>query len=1065
MTYHIIPYDHDHAAALAVMWNESDDQWPGTFTNGVPFDEKRIREWMDGFDPLQNLIVVQEDGAVVGYGSLQDTAEQSGVSCYVPLLNVHPDHQGRSLCRRMLQQMVQHATANGYGRITIGTWSGNVQSVPLYKKVGFFWTPGLDVGMENYIPLLLNLPAARPFFERADWYRDFRRELTQLPDKQQHPLTGEMPIFRLCWEHAGDTLEAVIDRHSQALTGLETADFAVYAEVANSEPAQGLTYPVHWHLHNKQAVPLAIKLKATGDVAIDVSHEACLTLAPYEKKSVSSSYLCRADAPPLNLDDKWDAKPLPSIHTTLQIGDVPLELTTGLAYRPAIRLSLSEATPTLVPGSPQPILVQLHNQQNRPISGMLQLDTTGELQADWQNHPFTLDANGFAGVPLTLCQATSGASQLRLTAVFDYEGQTVAAKLAETAVLSLPLGGVVVGTANQGRKDETHRIENEFFQITAKKEKSTLNIWTKGGHAPNIFYKEDLGPPHSPDDLAKQASEITLTQSAGQVKASFTIKSTRFPGLRLIRELTITASPIIQVRHRVENRGNETHRCYVQAIEGLIDLDYDNATITIPRQERLVSGVASTFMRHDNNLPKDPAGMAEQWAVLHVAGQNHGIIWPQETTRHEVRWGRLELRSPERTLAPGESTTFQPHYLYVGAGDWHDVQRAWQRLVGQQQRPYQPVSKPHEIGFAPTQMRVLSERFTADLVVDNLSSLAINGRLAITPPTGWQVQPRETAVAQAAAGQPQTIPVQFEAPPEALGPATGTIQLHTESADTAYPFTVLRLGDSAQSVTVSEEAGADEKGLWCVENGRFQWQIAPNYQAGVVAWHDETGTNHVHSLYPKQDGLFETFQPWFGGVQPVLRHDVSDWSEWPGKFYSESFTAKPITAPDSAGLPWHGVRVETKTQREKFVGLRAELDYLTLGRSNVLKLLFRVVNETPVWKTAVPGFHVYLQVDGTYANGTLHSSNGQQSKRTKQEQWGWHGSWSAVENSETGKTMALISASGRRRTHWLDWGEWGGHLYVEDDMKLAPHSTQTLAAYLVLADSVAEAAQYAVLAE
>ena len=126
--------------------------------------------------------------------------------------------------------------------------------------------------------------------------------------------------------------------------------------------------------------------------------------------------------------------------------------------------------------------------------------------------------------------------------------------------------------------------------------------------------------------------------------------------------------------------------------------------------------------------------------------------------------------------------------------------------------------------------------------------------------------------------------------------------------------------------------------------------------------------------------------------------------------------------------------------------------------------MFTLINETAVWQTAVPGFHTYLQVGGTLANGTLYS-DGQQRKRTKHEHWGWYGPWSAVENPETGNVVGLISASGLRRTHWLDWGIHGGHLFIEDTMKLAPHSQQTLIAYLVLTKSVADTAQYVVLAQ
>ncbi len=69
----IRPYarSREDAAKLAVMWNESDDQWPGTFSGGVPFDTERVYEWMERESGLAVLVV--DDPArerIVGYGSL-----------------------------------------------------------------------------------------------------------------------------------------------------------------------------------------------------------------------------------------------------------------------------------------------------------------------------------------------------------------------------------------------------------------------------------------------------------------------------------------------------------------------------------------------------------------------------------------------------------------------------------------------------------------------------------------------------------------------------------------------------------------------------------------------------------------------------------------------------------------------------------------------------------------------------------------------------------------------------------------------------------------------------------
>ena len=295
--YTIRPYEPADDAGLAVMWNESDEQWPGTFTGGVPMTEESVRDWMEKEVCLMRLVVEEkESGSIVGFGSLWETPGRAD-TCYVELLNVHPAHQKRSLARRMLTQMVDWATGRGYHSVTIETWPGNLKSVPLYKKVGFFWQPDSDVLLENYIPAIRRLPLARAFFERHDWYAAFRRELKQEEDDQRHPATGGMKVYVFRWEEDGEFLEAVIDRQGQSLTGLETNDLAVYAVVDESEPAQSIAYPVRWRILNKRAEPLSVSLLAAGETGIDLTHRASFLLPGGEERVLEATFVCAPDAP------------------------------------------------------------------------------------------------------------------------------------------------------------------------------------------------------------------------------------------------------------------------------------------------------------------------------------------------------------------------------------------------------------------------------------------------------------------------------------------------------------------------------------------------------------------------------------------------------------------------------------------------------------------------------------------------------------------------------------------------------------------------------------------------
>lgn len=148
----------------------------------------------------------------------------------------------------LLTQMIDYATDQGYGHVTIGTWTSNLKAVPLYKKTGLYWRPNTSVYMENFIPAVRQMPMLTSFFKQSGWYQNYDRTLEQIEDDERHPKTGEMKVYIYRWVNSeGKIIEAIIDRQSQQLCGLETPGFAAYTRVDEAKPAMGLTYD--WVLH------------------------------------------------------------------------------------------------------------------------------------------------------------------------------------------------------------------------------------------------------------------------------------------------------------------------------------------------------------------------------------------------------------------------------------------------------------------------------------------------------------------------------------------------------------------------------------------------------------------------------------------------------------------------------------------------------------------------------------------------------------------------------------------------------------------------------------------------
>ncbi|MFN2272468.1 MAG: GNAT family N-acetyltransferase [Anaerolineae bacterium] len=1072
-SYTIRPYTSEDNAPLAVMWNDSDDQWPGTFTGGVPMTEEQVRDWMDEEICLMRLVVENSaGGSIVGYGSLWETPGRKD-SCYVALLNVHPDHQKRSLARRMLTQMIDWATEHGYRRVTIGTWPANLKSVPLYKKVGFHWVPDLDVFMENYIPAVRRLGFGQDFFQQHDWYTTFQRELKQVADEQRHPATGDMKVFVFRWEDDGEAIEAVVDRYAQAITGVDTADFAAYAIVDESEPAQGIAYPVRWRVTNKRDEPVNVSVLADGETGIGLNHQTSFALAAGETQTAEATFVCAADAPKLKVDKHNRDKTAPKIKTTVVVGDSVVELGTGLHYRPAVDIGIEPEFPSLLPGETKMVHLTLRNRAGRSLKGSVSIEPQDALKTDWLRHDFEIEAGRHAGLPLEVTCERAGAVPLRVTATFEDDGRQITAEPKRLSLLATPVGGVA---ADWNEDEEMIVVENDFFRLVCQADGGKCLVRNKAFRRGEMTVREEIGPPFTPRDLGERTYDLALERGQGWAKVILTAKSGRFSGVSVAREVTVTASPLMQVRHRVVNNGGAARTLQVRPVVSFSDQDREGGMVALPRQERLVITRGSDFPMVHGDLPQKPEKLSEQWVAFDRGGQVGGAVWNEDVVKHEMWWGNLALFHTERALEPQSAIDVGPLYVYVGPGGWRDVRRVWQRVSGVSQpddvfAPLPASDDAHAFGLLPAPLVTLSGEVEARLGVANIRERELNGRLVIEPPAGWTVDRTALAVEGVTSEKSLTETLRLTAADDRAGAYGGRLLLESEMLDEARPFTVLRLGDGSAQVVIKERREADQA-VWDVDSGRCVWTVAPEFDAGVIAWREVDGLqkpkasakeeaqllpNHLMTSFPDDGGL-SWMKPWFGGVRPifVLR---GQGREWPGWLHAETFSVSQIEAADAAGVPWQGVRLAGDLTREGCEDLRAELDYLTVGGSNVLKVVFRMLNRSSAPRGVGPGFIVFVQVDGDHQNGALYGDDFQR-KRSPHEAWTRLGDWGAIVNPDTGRALAMVSGSGKGILGLTDWGKDGGHFWFDDDLTIAPHGTCELVAYLALAESLEEARRY-----
>jgi hypothetical protein len=195
--------------------------------------------------------------------------------------------------------------------------------------------------------------------------------------------------------------------------------------------------------------------------------------------------------------------------------------------------------------------------------------------------------------------------------------------------------------------------------------------------------------------------------------------------------------------------------------------------------------------------------------------------------------------------------------------------------------------------------------------------------------------------------------------------------------------------------------------------------------------------------------------PWYGGITPLV---VEENQNFPGHLEQETLAGQVIDLPDARGIPWRGVRVSAQITREDLVGLRAELDYLTVGQSNVLKLVCRIHNATTGKRRLVVGWLTFWQPDGSCETNVLRSEYVER-KPVPWYSWSWARHWAMVTNNETGRTAVLVSPYPNVRA--MDWGDPGGHLGCWSHADVLPGSTTERVCYVALCDNPDHARRYA----
>ena len=1055
------------AAAIAEMWNESDGEWPGTWNSGVPSTARDIRDWLEK-EEYTAVFVWDEGEKIGGYCSLVYDKDD-GEALYLELLNVSPRFQGRSIGRRLLVRSVEKAIEDKKYHLDLDTWSGNVKAMAPYKRTGFFWDAGGWPLMRNYMPAILEMPSTRYFFDRHDWYGSLDREIDQHPDDETweglRVFTYRFSARETATSDGGagsggnretatsdggagsggnrEELTVRVDREARYVTAVETADLSAWATVDDIEPVRGGQTVLRWKLENRKDAPANVALTAqeTGDLSID--YHCRKTLGPGETISLEAPVDVSAKAKSVDVK-----KTAPRVRTSIRWDDLPIDLATGIRPRVEMTFSIDPGEITLAPGAPRRVRATLRSQLAEDAVAQVRVTASDGLSVDRGTRSVAVPARGYGGFETVLEADRQGVFELTFSGRLELEGGTVDLADAKHAVFALAPGGMLY------HQDGAIRFENEIFRANLEAEGGQLKI---SDRASGRYLGTEGGrpiPPKWPSEYSESDFKLKAEGDGQGVVLTATYAPRKTPGLVFSRIIRLNAGPVITVEHTLDNTGFDPRTC--RLYQFVTNGGADQAALTIPLREGILKARCSDRPAPDDHDFKTGGRYAESWGAFEMPHGTVGVLWPDG--REEVEWNGFEFQSvsAETTCSPQSRVALGALTLRVGDGGWQGVRRLWRRIRGEpagEDGSAPRVLGEFEASTDPPVAVISGDETDIRFRIAQWKSRKTSGTVQFVMPDGWRCDPLWVSFSEIDWRQPfeGSVRLSTSRPP---GVYTGRMVLDSGERGAEVELPLVRLTDGSTVEIDEVESGGHR--VYTIRNQRLEIDVSPSFLGTVSAIRDAGGEcNHLVSAFP-DPAAFGWSYPWYGGLQPEVVLDRLSWTE---SLEDETFAAEPVSYR-ALGLEWTGLRQRAALSREASRGLTLELDILTLGGGPVIKMVWRLLNETDAHRRQRGGWHLFLKPDGEMDDTVLFSADGDRKRRPWYvEQDGGH--WAAAANPRTGRTFVLVSPENGVRMD--SWGADGGHLKLMREHDVTAWGVSEATAYLVLAGSREEARRYAVL--
>ncbi|NHJ15017.1 MAG: GNAT family N-acetyltransferase [Candidatus Thorarchaeota archaeon] len=980
----IVEYDEKLAKDLAVMYNGWEDLWPTGYTQGVPFDEERVKKQFNTMSSIAILIAVDNaTNKPVGSCTLHAHVRDADAA-YVGTLGVSPEALNKKVGKRLLLRSIEIARADGRKRMDLNTWPGNMRAVPLYKKVGLMWNPSGDgVQMEDYIPGILDHPLAKSFFDSLPdgitWYEAHQRELTQAPDDYTEE---NMEIFPYRFSYGDNSLSVIIDKHSRHITaierGVDGSKIKVRARVVQHKVLCGVPSKYILEIENGSTKDADFKgsLKAFSALTFEDKSTTSLKVQAGESVTWEVGFTVGPEAPIHRRNIRT-----PTIDAALELDGVKFTFRTGLIIKPAAEIMNKANYTRIIPGGAARIPISIISASDFEMKGSVHVESPSEsLRISPMTKEIQLQPEGQSGIVLDV-EADPDLKARTYDLLLHLKLASNGVSLT-TRKFRIPVYCLFNGSAAIGDDDRLLRktILSEDYVATFDYEGAIFRARYANADFEGVFLlRAQIGPPFGIDSFRFSPREVAVSEGAD-------ISVVAMKGAHPERPLHIEDRAVFErgtgiVIHQVwaTNTGKEPHSFQVRMYGGGQGINLNVGTKYIPLKGGVVADSANSQVLNYPTIPSSPNAYDEGWIAIRGEHTTIGEIWDISKVE-EIQMGGNQVRImqyPIMSLEPGERRMISEVFLVLNASGWQDVQRLYRLRIGKRiqnvgMETEGSTRQLYDFDIRPAVIPSLSEtEISLRVRKAILAPLPVN--LDVEVPEAWQAtlsslnspkdqMQRSSRIEMHPIADNEELQIKLK--PSKLAKDgfivyEGNLRLRALT-DKVFPFNIIQLGSAGTKVEVSEIEEEGCKGFH-VKNGRIEYKVSHEYGGCLYSLKNSKGTELLISSFPtgeaKPGGFLNNY---YGGIQPVIWDDALD----------EEFTNVITNREKMEGKrisigPWSGVEVSwTGAVQRSTRGVRLRLQYLTTGGSPLVLTRWIIENVTDATLRTVPSFIVDAGFNG-----------------------------------------------------------------------------------------------------